>query len=441
MYFMKKELLKGLGERIIALGIIVVFFGLAPMHGFAKQTRITYWKAPQIENPQEQVRILLDQFEKEHPNIRVEYEVTSWIGWEEKHMSAYAAEEPPDVCFMSGDHFRPFAQAGYLVALNEAFPEYANEVKAVFHQELLDEITFKGNIMGVPLHIHGLNMFYNKSLFKQAGLDSNKPPKSWKEVVEYGQKIVETETAKYGIIWVTQPLRQAGVHWQTFLFSAGGHILSEDLLHSKLNEPAGVKALQFATDLYSKYHIAPPPAQYGLAEAPNFFYRQEAAMLIYEAPAGLRLIKTFPEGSWDYVHWPGPEGVKEKEQYNLGWTGYNCISEPSKHKEAAFELVKFLGSAAAIKFFCARTGWPSPRKDIRAWEDNPYVEDNPQLVEFLKKSAALVPYYKPCPRTIHIHRVHHLMGEAVSAALVGEKSPQEALDEAARKMEKFLTGE
>ena len=116
-------------------------------------------------------------------------------------------------------------------------------------------LTSFGNIddkqVSVPVSANNLAYMYNKTLFEEAGLDPEKPPTTWEELMEVGKTILE-ETGKPGYDLFTEASDTGeGLTWnfQVNLWQAGGEFLTEDNSAAAFNTTEGAKALQFWVDL------------------------------------------------------------------------------------------------------------------------------------------------------------------------------------------------
>lgn len=203
--------------------IFLVMLLVAAVVPFAKgaqeqeKATVTWWKAPHFEDEQGKWKPIIAKFEGENPNITIEHTVTTWEGWLEKHLPAYISGTPPDVCYVSSDFFPTLAQQKFLQPLEEIDPKYVSQMKEYTYPRCLDATSYNKKVMGVPQGLGSLFFIYNKVLFEKAGLAPDKPPKTWDEVVEYGQKIVSTGTAKYGLVWPASPPEWLGFgHWDGY---------------------------------------------------------------------------------------------------------------------------------------------------------------------------------------------------------------------------------
>ena len=145
-------------------------------------------------NPSEQklLQQTLDEFEKKHPNIKVKLEVIS-----EQYMDVIKTRliggEGPDVFYLDAFEAPALIETGVL----EPLDKYVTDDFDIndFEKPLLDAFKGKdGHIYGFPKDYSTLALFYNKKMFKEAGVDV---PKTWDELREVAKKLTKG-TKVYG---------------------------------------------------------------------------------------------------------------------------------------------------------------------------------------------------------------------------------------------------
>ena len=120
-----------------------------------------------------------------------------------------------------------------------------------------------GGIYGVPIDVFSVGLAYNRALFKQAGLDPDKPPTTWDEVRQYAKQITE-KTGKAGYAQLTKD-NTGGWMLTTMTYSMGGTVESEDGKKATFNDAPTKKALQLLKDMRWTDN----------AMGSNFLYNQE----------------------------------------------------------------------------------------------------------------------------------------------------------------------
>ncbi|MFN3966188.1 MAG: extracellular solute-binding protein [Endomicrobiia bacterium] len=159
---------------------------------------------------------LAKKYEKE-TGIKVKFELyaPSEI-YSQKVRASAQTNTLPDIYGILGEtrDFASFIRSGFVENLTEEMNANNEEWKKVFFSKALENNTFKPNnqygiepgIYGVPIDMMNIQMLYNKELFKKAGLDPEKPPRTWDEFVSYNRKLREANipglVSGFGEIWL-----------------------------------------------------------------------------------------------------------------------------------------------------------------------------------------------------------------------------------------------
>ena len=226
-------------------------------------------------------------------------------------------------------------------------------------------LTSFGNIddkqVSVPVSANNLAYMYNKTLFKEAGLDPEKPPTTWEELMEVGKTILE-ETGKPGYDLFTEAGDNGeGLTWnfQVNLWQAGGEFLTEDNSAAAFNTPEGAKALQFWVDLiesgvspYAKWGefekgqggsaqegswmvgiwAADPPFDFGVGKAPYPSGGEPATNLGGEQAMVFDNSEAEAEAAADFLAWfLEPENVTRWSQETGMLPVTNSVAESSEY--------------------------------------------------------------------------------------------------------------
>jgi len=184
-------------------------------------------------------RPLIEEFEKEHPHIKIHIQQLSWDFGHDKIVTSLIADNAPDI-FEIGSTWGPkFAQSGVL-------KEITTDIAPFQHEYMMWEpVTFENKVYGMPWLIGTRFILYNKDLFKKAGLDPRKPPTTWDELYQDARKIngLSKNIHGYGIA-----VAEDFTPWQTFIpyiWNAGGEILSADWKQSRFESPEVSRAFHF----------------------------------------------------------------------------------------------------------------------------------------------------------------------------------------------------
>jgi len=118
---------------------------------------------------------LARQFEAANPDLTVTVETTVADGLPTRILTALRSGAPPDLIEAQHGWVVPYAQAGLLAPLDDVVPP---EERADYVPAALDYDTWNGHVWGAPFRIETHALFYNKRLFRDAGLDPDRPPRT-----------------------------------------------------------------------------------------------------------------------------------------------------------------------------------------------------------------------------------------------------------------------
>ncbi len=235
------------------------------------QLKFTYWGGP-LEK--ESIEALLKAFNKSHPNIEVKGQQVqgSYI---EKMTTMASSNTLPDLGYFAEGSLPPWLKNGAIKDLKPLFDSGELGDKLPYSVFQYEE---DGPIAGSSVANEVTNIYYNKKLFDQEGIPY--PPTkaedawTWDEFVDIAKKLTVDRNGKHPDDESFDPknIKTYGVnnftyHYETFLFSNDGGIISEDGKDIILDNPETIEALQKMQDLMYVHHVMPTPAN--LSTIPN----------------------------------------------------------------------------------------------------------------------------------------------------------------------------
>ncbi|MFC4184183.1 ABC transporter substrate-binding protein [Saccharococcus thermophilus] len=302
-------------------------------------------------NPVEQklLQQTLDEFEKKHPNIKVKLEVIS-----DQYMDVIKTRlmggEGPDVFYLDAFEAPALIETGAL----EPLDKYVTNDFDIndFEKPLLDAFKGKdGHIYGFPKDYSTLALFYNKKMFKEAGVEV---PKTWDELREVAKKLTKG-TKVYGFGVAPELARLYYI-----AESKGGKVVTND--KASFADPKVVEALQPIVDMHLKDKSAAQPSEVGANWGGEMFGQGKAAMVIEGNWAIPFLQETFPKLEFGTAEVPTINGKKATMAYTVAYV----MNKDSKNKKAAWELISYLTGKEGMKIWTSK-GYALPtRKSVAA---------------------------------------------------------------------------
>ena len=231
--------------------------------------KYTGWGSPAEKKTTQKV---IDNFEKTHPNVKVDYVHIPTGDYQTKLTTMIAAGQSPDVALLNGDTALQWATQGKLMNMMEMAendPEF--DLNAIMPQTVYwwDE----GKACGVNGALEVFGLMYNKDVLKEAGITvptTEEEAWTWDEFVEVAQKLTIDRNGKNALDPDFDPknIQQFGLY-----IPGGANMLSYAMAYAQQDfltedgtkvDLAGTKAeeaVQNFADLINKYHVAPNPAQ------------------------------------------------------------------------------------------------------------------------------------------------------------------------------------
>lgn len=311
---------------------------------------------------------LLSDFEKENPDIKVEFLHIPQNYFQKLHLM-FASNLAPDVIFINNLNIPVYEK--YLLDLNDIVKN-----KEDYYPQVLDTMTYEDRLLAIPRDVSTLVVFYNKDLFDKNNLSY--PNENWNitEFLDTAKKL--TNNGIYGISF-----EENSLFYLPYMRAFGGGILSptgEQIMNSENSQ----KGIQYYSDLRNKYNIAPKKYQSASETMAQMFINGRLAMHL----SGRWLVPKYREDikfDWDIVNFPN---INEKSSVTLDSSGY-AITKSSKHKEDAVKLLEFLSSDKAIQKFTT-TGLIVPARidtiNSQAFLDNKKPKNSKVFIEVIKNS-------------------------------------------------------
>jgi multiple sugar transport system substrate-binding protein len=369
----------------------------------------------------------IKEFEDAHPGLEVEWVALPYEGSDAKLTSAFAGRaDAPDIWIGKVPYF-----AGGLGVADPA-PE---AVAKCWDENAVDVIKpylkYEDQYYGFPIESDlGMMLYYNKAMFKEAGLDPEKPPKTMDELLDYAQKLTKADGSQIGFgVRYSGNARGVADKWLPFLHAFGGRLYAEDESTSDgyLNSPEAIEALQFYGDLVNKYKVASITA----GKPDDAFLEKRAAMIMREAWMVGLIRDSAPDIEYGVA--PLPEKTANPGLSLLFQDGY-MVYKFSPNKDLAWELVNKLTCDEALSLAQAKAMGNLPTFQGLFYSD-PYITERLDYAaekETLENPAS--PYYGHP----YINEISFRVGQAVGEVLFGLKTAEQALNDAVADVDEIL---
>ncbi|PSL00405.1 multiple sugar transport system substrate-binding protein [Haloactinopolyspora alba] len=356
------------------------------------------------------------EFQKEHPDVEVEITVNPWQGAQEQLTAALAAGEGPDVAYLIPDRIPTLASQDLLAPLGDTLGQDRDD----FHQSALDAVTYEDEIYAIPVLQSVIPQVYDKRVLDAAGVAE--PPTTWDAFLDAAEKV--KQAGHYMTEYPGHLEMTLNISFYPWLYQAGGSVYSDDGESVAFNSPEGIEALEYLKTLvdegYTPKGAISEPSNIEQSEVS----RGNVAMVSAEPQ---RLIELW--GAENVLIAPP---LENQEQVAYGTVGAYGVLGTSDNTAAAREWVKWISRPEALREFDVESGYFAPRKSL----DDLYADD-----PVLGKVEKLIPTTSTFgPHPAKSVEVMSTLRVEVQAALLGEKSPEEALAAAEEQANRILGG-
>ena len=297
-------------------------------------------------------------FRDRYPNIEILYEPNPGVQYEEKILTALAADEPPDVFLLDSKLIPTFTNKKVLLDLSSFVNDLHIDTTQWFSN--VTNIARKGSsLYAFPKGFTPLMMFYNKGLFREAGLPFPNDAWTWDDYRSIAARLTrdiddDGTTDQYGTAFTNY-----FYFWIVWVWGSGGDVVDPSGNRSTgfLNSPATESALQFLIDLQRTQKVAPSTGSWIQSEKTGsntqLFANGKIAMMVDGHWRLPRLLRQVEQGSLDIGVAPlprHPDGKKVNVMYESGW----CVPVSSRHPREAALLAAFMAGEEANRIRATR---------------------------------------------------------------------------------------
>lgn len=385
---------------------------------------------------------MVTKFEGENPDIDIEpVYAGNYNQTMQKVQTAVLGGNPPDIAVVEISELFSLLQMDALIPLDKYIEQEGGEgFLANFHKGFLGNAYGRdGKIYGFPFQRSTPILYWNKDMFRAAadklraaGLDPDRAPASWDELVEYAKILTIREgnqTKQYGLI--------IPGGWNDWIFEAfsrqnGMQLIKEDGLTVTFNSPENLEALKLWVKLMQELKVCPVLRPWNIT--PDDFIGSVTAMMYYST-GGMAKIRKIAKFNWGAAFQP------MKKQYGtpVGGGDFHIFKGiPKKNQDAAWKFAKFMTRPDMAALWSIESGYVAVNKKSY---------DLSEMKAFLKKFPQMtvardqLKYSYPKMMAVNYQLIRNAMTTNLDAALEGKKSPEQALKDAHKLMEEAIKGQ
>lgn len=403
--------------------------------GRAEPTEISFYFPIAVGGPvAKSISALAADFENSHPDIRVKPVYTgTYKDSIVKALTAHKSGTPPDAAVLFAVDMYTLIDANAIVAFDDLVAN-ADDVAWLrsFYPALMTNSRAAGQTWGIPFQRSTILLYWNKELFKQAGLDPERPPADWGEMADYARKLTRHDAQGNTMQWGVQIPSSGFPYWlfQGLATGNGAELMNAAGTRTYFDKPAVVEALQYWVGLSREHKVHPP----GIVEwggTPNDFLGGKAAM-IWTTSGNLGNLKA--KAGFDFGVGMLP-GNKRFGSPTGGGNFYVFRKTTPARQKAAFRFIQWMVAPERTARWGIDSGYiaVSPA----AWETRTMRD---HVMDFPKAAVARDQLQQAVAElsTHENQRVTRALNAGLAAALTGAKTPQQALKDAQAEAERIL---
>lgn len=298
-----------------------------------------------------------------------------------------------------------------------------------FFKAFMANTQIGGKTWGVPFQRSTVVMYYNKELLKEAGIST--PPATWAELRAAATKLTKKDASGKVTQWGLQIPSSGFPYWlfQTLTTTNDIILANEAGTAVKFDDPKVIEALQYWVDL-TKAGVHPP----GIVEwgtTPKDFFEKKSAM-IFTTTGNLTNVKTNAKFDFGVAMIPGN---KRKGSPTGGGNFYISKKATQAQQEAAFQFIKWVTQPERAAQWSIDTGYVAVSESAYNTDAlRKYGRDFPPALVARDQLPVAVPEFS----THDNQRVTKSLNDGIQAALLGTKTPKQAMEDAQKEADRLL---
>ena len=361
---------------------------------------------------------IVSDFEAANPDIKVNAIYSgNYDDTRVRALSALASGDPAQLAVMFSIDAYDLIEQDLVMAFDDINGVDKNWLNS-FYPALMANGNIEGKTWGIPFQRSTIVAYYNKDLFRAAGLDPEAPPTTWDEIISMGKTL--TKDGTYGLM-----IPSTGYpYWmfQALAIQNGKEVMSNDGLTTYFDDQTVIDTLDFWKSLSTEHGIMPEgTVEWGTLR--QAFLEGKTAMM-WHSTGNLTAVKN--NASFDFGVAELPANVR-KGSPTGGGNFYVFKETSAEERAAALKLIEFMTSPEQAAAWSIATGYMGVSPAAYETEAlKKYTSEFPPALVARNQLEHAVAEFS----TFETARVREGLNNAIQAALTGAKSSADALKEA-----------
>lgn len=399
-----------------------------------EQVELEFWSFWGSGPRRDTIEAIIEDFNETNDTITVEYVYQPWGDIWTKALAAIAGGNAPDVIVQDINSVRQRADANQATNLQAFIDE--EDISGEFYPQLWETVLFEDEAYAVPFNTDTQVLFYNLDAFEEAGLDPDSPPATWDELEEMARALDKESGESWEQIGF-YPRWNIGADVWT-LNADGGTSWFDEEGNVAINTPEKVDALEWMLDwqdYYGRDTITQYEAEFGSGVADPFISGL-VAMRGQNINYYTNLRENAPD---DFRFGVAPLPEREEGSGNWSWGGGFVLEIPenTSHPEESYEFIRYLTSTDVQERFGMNSF--DIMANVEANEnlaDNTELDERAQMIYDMANQNLEQTVITPVP--LNAPDYLSLVNTQIDAAFLGEKTAEEALEDAQNSVENLV---
>ena len=394
-----------------------------------KPIELTFWHSMSIYQG-DMLERMVQEFNNGNPDVKVKLIFQGlYNDMKTKLLAVSKTNDYPDIAQVAIEYLDVFVDEDKIEPITSLISE---EDRSDILPQFWNGVIREREIYAFPFNQSVQVLYYNRDAFRKAGIDPDKPPKTWNQVIEYGKRLTK-DFDNDGVVdqWAVLISLEGVFGFTPLIRQVGGEFMNEDRTKALFNNEEGVKVMQLVQDMAYKYRIM--PSNWTLFEGTNAFLQGKIAM----GPITCAGIK-FAEENLPWELGIAPLPFVENKSVLLGGAGIVIFTNAVKKKRAAFDFIQWLTSKENTIRWHEETGYLPLRKSaIESVELQSFHRTHPNY----KVPIDQLPYSRPPDFTPYLPQIDQVVRYAIESIMINRRDPRQVLDLAAEKVNDLLKKE
>lgn len=406
---------QGVGKKILGL---LVFVTLAMTQA---QTTINALFMQQAAYSEADVRAMTADFEAANPDVKVNLEFVPYEALRDKTITAFASGGY-DVVLYDVVWPAEYAENGFLLDVTDRIDTAS--IDQIF-PGAWTTVTYQDKYYGLPWILDTKYLYYNTEMLGQAGIAA--PPKTWAELLAQAKTIKDAGIVEYPIVWSWAQAEAVICDYTTILAANGGSFFADG--KPAFQTGGGLAALQYMVDSQAQGLSNPNSKEYLEEDVRRVFSSGEAAFALnwtYMYNLTQNPDESKVVGKVGIMPAPGVEGSSEASAVN-GSMGLG-ITANSQHPDESWKFISFLASQDNQNKYA--------KLSLPIWKSSytdPAVTTGQEAI--VAAADVGIAAMTPRPTVARYAEMSAVLQTAIQNALLGNATPEEALNAAAQEVE------